>query len=41
MIYNREIKGVNFKLVCDSWNTRNSWGHKVTLYKNDIVKVGR
>lgn len=40
MIYNRQIKGVNFKLVCDSWNTRSSWGHEVILYKNDIVKVG-
>ena len=41
MIYNKEINGVKFTLVCDSWSTRNSWGHEVTLYKNDTVKIGR
>ena len=41
MIYNKEIKGVKFTLVCESWCTRNSWGHIVTLYKNDTVKIGR
>ena len=41
MIYNKEINGVKFTLVCESWNTRNSWGHEVTLYKNDTLKVGR
>lgn len=41
MIYNKEINGVKFTLVCESWNTRNSWGHEVTLYKNDTIKVGR
>lgn len=41
MIYNKEINGVKFTLVCESWNTRNSWGHEVTLYKNDTFKVGR
>lgn len=41
MIYNREINGVKFTLVCESWSTRTSWGHVVTLYKNDSVKVGR
>lgn len=41
MIYNKEINGVKFTLVCDSWNTRNSWGHEVILYKNDTFKVGR
>ena len=40
MIYNREINGVKFTLVCESWRTRNSWGHEVTLYKNDTFKVG-
>ena len=23
------------------WHTCNSWGHEVTLYKNDTFKVGR
>ena len=41
MIYNKEINGVKFTLVCETWNTRNSWGHEVTLYKNDTFKVGR
>ena len=41
MIYNKEIKGVKFTLVCESWCTRNSRGHIVTLYKNDTVKIGR
>lgn len=40
MIYNKEINGVKFTFVCESWKTRNSWGHKVTLYKNDTFKVG-
>lgn len=41
MIYNKEINGVKFTLVCESWNTLNSWGHEVTLYKNDTLKVGQ
>lgn len=41
MIYKKEINGVKFTLECESWSTRNSWGHEVTLYKNDGVKVGR
>ena len=41
MIYNKEINGVKFTLVCESWSTLNSWGHEVTLYKNDTLKVGR
>lgn len=40
MIYNKEINGVNFTLVCESWTDRTSWGHKVTLYKNDAMTVG-
>lgn len=40
MIYNKEINGVKFSLICESWCTRNSWGHRVILYKNDTVKVG-
>ena len=40
MIYNREINGVKFTFVCESWNTRNSWGHEVTLYRNDYAKIG-
>ena len=27
--------------MCESWWNRNSWGHIVTLYKNDTVKIGR
>ena len=41
MIYNKEINGVKFTFVCESWRTRNSFGHKVTLYKNDTFEVGR
>lgn len=41
MIYNKVINGVKFTFVCESWNTRNSWGHEVTLYKNDTFRVGR
>ena len=41
MIYNKEINGVKFTFECESWSTRNSWGHKVTLYKNDYAKIGR
>lgn len=40
MIYNKEINGVKFTFVCESWRTKNSWGHEVTLYKNDTFKVG-
>lgn len=40
MIYNKEINGVKFTLVCESWTDRTSWGHKVTLYRNDSVVVG-
>ena len=40
MIYNREINGVKFTIECESWSTRSSWGHEVTLYKN-AVKIGR
>ena len=41
MIYNKEINGVKFTLLCESWRNRNSWGHEVTLYKNDYYKIGR
>lgn len=40
MIINKVINGVKFTFVCESWCTRNSWGHEVTLYKNDTFKVG-
>lgn len=40
MIYNKEINGIKFTFVCESWRTRKSWGHEVTLYKNDSLKVG-
>ena len=41
MIYNKVIDGVKFTLVCETWNTRNSWGHEVTLYRNNTFEVGR
>lgn len=41
MIYNKEINGVKFTIICESWTDRTSWGHEVTLYKNDTLKVGR
>ena len=40
MIYNKEVYGDKFTLKCESWNTRNSWGHEVTLYHNG-TKIGR
>lgn len=40
MIYNKEINGVQFTLVCESWTDRTSWGHKVTLYRNESVIIG-
>lgn len=40
MIYNKEINGVKFTFVCESWQTRNSWGHKVSLYQNESFFVG-
>lgn len=40
MIYNKEINGVKFTFVCESWQTRNSWGHKVSLYRNESFFVG-
>ncbi len=39
MIYNKEINGVKFTFVCEFWKTRNCWGHKVALYKNDNVLI--
>lgn len=39
MIYNKEINGVKFTIVCESWRNKNSWGHQVTLYKNDTIKI--
>lgn len=40
MIYEKEINGVKFTFVCESWHDRRSWGHKVTLYKNHTVVIG-
>lgn len=40
MIYNKKINGVKFTFVCEYWNTSTSWGHKVTLYRNDNVIIG-
>ena len=37
MIFNKEINSVKFTLFCESWTNRTSWGHKVTLYRNDSV----
>lgn len=40
MIYNKEINGVKFTLVCESWQTKTAWGHKVSLYRNESFFVG-
>lgn len=40
MIYNKKINGVKFTFVCECWKTATSWGHKVTLYRNDNVIIG-
>lgn len=40
MIFNKEINGVKFTIVCESWTDKTSWVHKVTLYKNDTLKIG-
>lgn len=39
MIYNKEINGVKFTLVCETWTNRTGWGHKVTLYRNNTVMI--
>lgn len=41
MIYNKVIDGVKFTLVCETWNTRTSWGHEVILYRNETFEVDR
>lgn len=33
-IKNKVINGKNWQLVCDSWETRNAWGHKVNVIRN-------
>lgn len=40
MIYNKEINGVKFTIVCESWQTRNSLVNKVSLYRNESFFVG-
>lgn len=40
MIYNKDINGVKFTIVCESWQIQNSWGHKVSLYRNYSFLVG-
>lgn len=40
MIYNKDINGVKFTLVCESWQTKTAWGHKVSLYRNYSFLVG-
>lgn len=40
MIYNKEINGVKFTLVCEYWQTKTAWGHKVSLYRNESFFVG-
>ena len=37
MIFEKEINGIEFTFACESWNDRTSWGHKVTLYKNNAI----
>lgn len=33
MIYEKNINGVYFTIYCNTFKTRNSWGHEVTLYQ--------
>lgn len=40
MIYEKNINGVDFTLYCNTWETRNSWGHEVTLYQG-TNQIGR
>lgn len=40
MISERTINGVKFTLVCEYWKTKKSWGHEVTLYKNNVLIIG-
>lgn len=39
-IFKNELNGVNFKVVCDVWQTASSWGHVAKLFEND-VEIGR
>lgn len=39
-IFKNELNGVNFKIVCDVWQTASSWGHVAKLFEND-VEIGR
>lgn len=34
----KEINGKSFTILCDYWETRNSWGHKAELYE-DFNKI--
>ena len=40
MIYEKNINGVDFTIYCNTWETRNSWGHEVTLYQG-TNQIGR
>lgn len=40
MIYEKIINGVKFTFVCETWQTKTSWGHEVTLFKNDVCRIG-
>lgn len=31
------VDDVDFAFVCETWETRNSWGHKVVLFRNDVA----
>lgn len=31
--FERTINGVNYDIVCKSWETRYSWGHECRIYK--------
>lgn len=33
ILYN-EINGNKYTFVCETWETSNAWGHKVTMFRN-------
>lgn len=39
-IFENEINGVKFKIVCDVWQTGSSWGHVAKLFEND-AEIGQ
>ena len=35
-IIKRTINNNNYTFICETWETSRTWGHKVTLFRNDV-----